>query len=1385
MTKIAMRFVTPTDIPVGDALVAIRLSRSDYEEETTGIIMTRLEEFHTDADGFLQVDLLPATHLYHVTVYDTVQDIAIHHDFIVPAVEDPNTVLMLPDLIVPPDTVLSSMPYDEEALAKIIQAKSEAIAAAVRAKASADLAQGAIDSTDASAAIAEAAKVVIQAAEIAVDADAAEVRANTVLVVNYTASALQHKTDAAASASSANAAKQVALDQSAIATQAAAAAKISETNSGASNTAAQAASTASIAARDQAVIARNTTVTAKDETIAAKDVTVQKAAELASQLAAFNEIYIGKFAAHPTVDGNGNPLKVGAIYENTTEGKLYQFETDRQWHPYDEESQQQMNNALLSANSAAASAGAATAAKDAAEASKIAAQTAKTAAETAQTGAAASAVTATNSKDTAVAASATAVSARDTASQKAVDAAASAAAAAVSAATAADYQIQSDWGQTDTSKKDFIKRKPVLAPVATTGAKADVGLGNVDNTSDASKPVSTAQQAALDLKAPLASPAFTGAPTAAAPAQFDKTTRIATTKFAMDMGLRYSSPGIGVGPGASVTVNAATVGTWYQIHNSTSNLYIPVISEAWIGAAIGVTSIDGGTLNFPSGCVMSGVSTPVYTYFMGAGETAIFTYNGNGTWYQTMAGLTKVATVSAIVSLVKSNQSGYRQMIGLTAPPRSVVAGDIGSLLYGFQGDFAINLPRPDSIGAKTGDKITFMAVKGGAAQANITLTPVGGGVLYSQGQLASMVVMHGQQVELVSDGGGTWQVGISTARVNDNAEIAAKAPINNATFTGATRGATFVAPEFVTGIPFTEQTSMRAPPTNGAAGVPNEVLSMGVAGISGTNYAGRYYWETTPAAQVMGGNLLYKQSYAMSLRATDASDNAVTAPLLTVRGNGVVEVPGTLTVGVGGNVPTAQRQANDLQFTNTEWVNRRGVAFQPSQGIGLSTGTTALVAANIGHWIQFNQPGCTLTVGTEFNSNVYFGATFTVRAAYSGTIQFVGTGVFLPDTAGAVGSYTMQQGEVATFTSNGSGGWYVTSTGLSPRASANTFAAINGDATKNFNVASVNDSFIGGMKNRIINGDMRINQRGVPNGGSSVPGITLDRWHLDVSQAGKIAHGPNFFNVAAKPPGFPHYLGFGATAPFSAPADNAYHVQQVIEGNNLLDLQYGTAGAKTCTLSMWVYSGSAGTHSGAVYNLLANKNFVFTYNVPVANTWTFIVVSVPGDTASAFNTNNMQGLHVRLNLGSGANFLRAATGGWTTGNMIGVTGSVNMLAAGSNFLITGVQFEVGAATSFSRRSVSEELAMCQRYLEVGNAPRMYVGTNQVAGYGSVPYKVTKRSVASVTLTDWQYFSNGVDTTFTPTVDASRIDDFAFAGRGLVNWGGWTGAGTWTANAEL
>ena len=61
--------------------------------------------------------------------------------------------------------------------------------------------------------------------------------------------------------------------------------------------------------------------------------------------------------------------------------------------------------------------------------------------------------------------------------------------------------------------------------------KGDVGLGNVDNTSDVNKPVSTAQQSALNLKAALASPALTGTPAAPTAAVGTNTTQLATTAF--------------------------------------------------------------------------------------------------------------------------------------------------------------------------------------------------------------------------------------------------------------------------------------------------------------------------------------------------------------------------------------------------------------------------------------------------------------------------------------------------------------------------------------------------------------------------------------------------------------------------------------------------------------------------------------------------------------------------------------------------------------------------------------------------------------------------------------------------------------------------------------
>jgi len=71
----------------------------------------------------------------------------------------------------------------------------------------------------------------------------------------------------------------------------------------------------------------------------------------------------------------------------------------------------------------------------------------------------------------------------------------------------------------------------ITASQVTDLTKSSVGLGNVDNTADTAKPVSTAQQTALDLKANLASPALTGTPTAPTAASNTNTTQVATTAY--------------------------------------------------------------------------------------------------------------------------------------------------------------------------------------------------------------------------------------------------------------------------------------------------------------------------------------------------------------------------------------------------------------------------------------------------------------------------------------------------------------------------------------------------------------------------------------------------------------------------------------------------------------------------------------------------------------------------------------------------------------------------------------------------------------------------------------------------------------------------------------
>jgi len=238
------------------------------------------------------------------------------------------------------------------------------------------------------------------------------------------------------------------------------------------------------------------------------------------------------------------------------------------------------------------------------------------------------------------------------------------------------------------------------------------------------------------------------------------------------------------------------------------------------------------------------------------------------------------------------------------------------------------------------------------------------------------------------------------------------------------------------------------------------------------------------------------------------------------------------------------------------------------------------------------------------------------------------------------------------------------------------------------------------GFKNRIINGAMVIDQR---NAGASVTAstgtYTLDRWRAYSSQASKFTVQQNAGSVTP-PVGFSNYLGITSSSAYSSGASDLFVMQQLIEGFNTADLGWGTANAKTVTLSFQVYSSLTGTFSGSFMNSGATRSYPFSYSIPVANTWTSISVTVAGDTTGTWvGATNGIGIRLNWNLGSGSSNLGTANA-WAGAEVYGVTGSVSVVGTnGATWFLTGVQLEVGStATSFDYRPYQTELNLCYRY---------------------------------------------------------------------------------------
>jgi hypothetical protein len=336
-------------------------------------------------------------------------------------------------------------------------------------------------------------------------------------------------------------------------------------------------------------------------------------------------------------------------------------------------------------------------------------------------------------------------------------------------------------------------------------------------------------------------------------------------------------------------------------------------------------------------------------------------------------------------------------------------------------------------------------------------------------------------------------------------------------------------------------------------------------------------------------------------------------------------------------------------------------------------------------------------------------------------------------------------------------------------------------------NVEVVNNSSMM-FRNRIINGDMRIDQR---NAGASVLTssgtlvYTLDRWAANFSQTSKYTVQQNSGSVTP-PAGFINYLGVASSSAYSVLSSDFFMLNQRIEGLNVADLNWGTANASTVTLSFWVRSSLTGTFGGVITNSAQNRSYPYTYTINSANTWEqkFVTVAGDTDTNATWSTDTGIGIWVNFGIGVGSTYSGTA-GSWAGANYYSATGATSVVGtSGATFYITGVQLEVGTvATPFEHRPY--ELALCQRYYEIVTIPTsdsLFVSYQYSSGgwFNYWQFKQTKRTSPTVALGPSAAWVGGTATLF-PSPETVQI----YHGNSAFYVGPTSGIIGLTASAEL
>jgi hypothetical protein len=274
----------------------------------------------------------------------------------------------------------------------------------------------------------------------------------------------------------------------------------------------------------------------------------------------------------------------------------------------------------------------------------------------------------------------------------------------------------------------------------------------------------------------------------------------------------------------------------------------------------------------------------------------------------------------------------------------------------------------------------------------------------------------------------------------------------------------------------------------------------------------------------------------------------------------------------------------------------------------------------------------------------------------------------------------------------------------------------------------------------------MRIDQR---NAGAAVTVTTGGGYIFPVDRFGNFNNsGVNYTaqRVTDAPAGFTNSIRLTFGSAISLTTQNEATFFQIIEGFNVADFGWGTAGASAVTIGLWVKASFTGANSIGFCNHNGTRAYATTYTINAANTWEFKTFVIPGDTAGAWLTDNSAGLFVRFNLAAGSNFQVSSNNAWATRSGAynaadgaygtKAVGTPSVVSAGATWAVTGVQLEAGSVASpFERRDYGRELMMCQRYYQ--RTPAFFgitVPSNQTEVTGAYSMWVPLRASPTATV---------------------------------------------------